>query len=233
MNWAETRAREVINRVEPDVRVAARGGTGSTYEPLKRTFENAGFACIRHSFRMVIDLDTPPPVPQWPEGITVRTAVMGQDERAILQAQRDSFQDHFGFVEMPFEEELQRWLHDWQADGHFDPTLWFLALDGETIAGISLCSPYFAGHEGMGWLGTLGVTRPYRKRGIASALLDHTFNEFYQRGKKQVGLGVDASNLTGALRLYEGAGMHVALQFDLYEKELRPGRDITRQALDE
>ena len=59
----------------------------------------------------------------------------------------------------------------------------------------------------MGWVGTLGVRRPWRKRGIGLALLRHSFNEFYRRGKRKVGLGVDAQNLTGALRLYESAGM--------------------------
>jgi hypothetical protein len=47
------------------------------------------------------------------------------------------------------------------------------------------------------------------------------------------GLGVDAENLTGALRLYEKAGMHVHLVFDIFEKELRPGREISVQSLSE
>ena len=85
----------------------------------------------------------------------------------------------------------------------------------------------------MGWVGTLGVTRSYRRNGLGLALLQHSFNEFYKRGRKQVGLGVDAGSLTGAVRLYERAGMHVAVRFDLYEKELRAGRDITRQDLDQ
>ena len=57
------------------------------------------------------------------------------------------------------------------------------------------------------------------------ALLLHSFGEFYRRGIDKVGLGVDAQNLTGATRLYERAGMHVALQHDTYEKELRPGEE--------
>lgn len=59
----------------------------------------------------------------------------------------------------------------------------------------------------------------------------HFFNEFYRRGKRKVGLGVDAQNLTCALRLYENAGMHVHRAFDRYEKELRAGREISVQSL--
>ena len=83
----------------------------------------------------------------------------------------------------------------------------------------------------MGWVGTLGVRREWRKRGIGMSLLRHSFNEFYRRGKRKVGLGVDAQNLTGALRLYESAGMHVHQAFDQYEKELRPGVEISTQTL--
>ena len=58
-----------------------------------------------------------------------------------------------------------------------------------------------------------------------------TFGEFYRRRQKRVGLGVDASSLTGATRLYEKAGMHIARQYDTYEMELRPGRDIRKQGM--
>jgi ribosomal protein S18 acetylase RimI-like enzyme len=63
------------------------------------------------------------------------------------------------------------------------------------------------------------------------ALLQHSFAEFYRRGMRRVGLGVDAQNLTGALRLYERAGMHSdpARQHCIYEKELRPGIDLRKQ----
>lgn len=230
--WGEERAREAIARAPEGARVALRSPITNGYEPALHSLGEAGLSLVRHFLRMVIDLDEPPPAPEWPDGITVRSAIMGQDERAVLQAQRDSFQDHWGYVESPFEENLQSWLHHWQADGNFDPSLWFLAMDGDRIAGISLCAPHLTGHKDMGWVGTLGVTRPYRRRGLALALLRHSFQVLYQRGSRQVGLGVDASNLTGAVALYKKAGMRIALQFDMYEKELRPGVDITRQTVE-
>jgi ribosomal protein S18 acetylase RimI-like enzyme len=106
-------------------------------------------------------------------------------------------------------------------------------MDGDQIAGINLCRSHWIDDPDTGWVGTLGVRRPWRKRGIGLALLRHAFNEFYRRGKRKVGLGVDAQNLTGALRLYEGAGMHVHQASDLYEKELRPGREISVESLAE
>ena len=69
--------------------------------------------------------------------------------------------------------------------------------------------------------------------GYWAGLLRHAFGEYYRRGYKGVALGVDAENLTGALRLYKKAGMYVHRQFDLYEKELRPGREVSVQGLAE
>ena len=66
---------------------------------------------------------------------------------------------------------------------------------------------------------------------IALALLQHVFGEFYKRKGYKVGLGVDGQSLTGATRLYEKAGMHIFRQLDAYEKVLRPGQDISTQAL--
>jgi mycothiol synthase len=77
----------------------------------------------------------------------------------------------------------------------------------------------------------LGVRRAWRKRGLGSALLKHAFVAFHADGKKRAGLGVDASSLTGALKLYEGAGMRIQRQFNMYEKEMRPGRELAVESL--
>jgi mycothiol synthase len=172
------------------------------------------------------------PEAELPEGITLRTYHPEFDAEAVYRAQNDSFRDHFGFVEAPFEEGLKRFKHFWE-DESSDPTLLFLAMDGDEIAGINLCRPHSFEDPEMGWVGTLGVRRPWRKHGLGLALLRHSFNEFYRRGKRKVGLGVDAQNLTGALRLYEKAGMHVHQTFDQYEKELRPGTEISVESLSE
>ncbi len=198
---------------------------------------------------MVIDLDGDLPDPEWPEGIRVRTMRAGE-EADVLHAVRDSFKDHFGFVELPFEQEYERWMHMIEHDVNYDPSLWFLAVDGDdiagdhivganiagaNIAGISLC--WLRSHDDpdLGWVGTLGVRRPWRRRGLGLALLQHSFIELHRRGQPRVGLGVDAESLTGATRLYLKAGMHPdpRHQFSLYEKELRPGIDLSTQSLDD
>jgi GNAT superfamily N-acetyltransferase len=143
----------------------------------------------------------------------------------------ESFSDHFGHVDTPFEEGFQRFKHMMTNYEGFDPTLWFLAMNGDHIVGVSLCRQHGYDNPEVGWVNTLGVRRPWRKHGIGLALLRHSFCELYCRGRRMAGLGVDAQNLTGALRLYENAGMHVHQAFDQFEKEIRPGREISVQSL--
>jgi mycothiol synthase len=230
MQWAEQRALQALPNVPAELRFAPRVSTYREAHRAKKLFEDLGYQQVRSFYNMLIEMDAPVPEPEFPLGITLRTYNKGTDAEAVFRAQTDSFRDHYGFVEQPFEEGLKRWIHFWENESS-DPTLLFIAMDEDQIAGINLCRPQSFDDPEMGWVGVLGVRRAWRKRGLGLALLRHSFNEFYRRGKRKVGLGVDAENLTGALRLYENAGMHVHQTFDQYEKELRPGTEISTQTL--
>ncbi len=231
LQWGEQRALQALERVPDGLRFAPRVGIHRQAEKSKRLFEDMGYSYIRSSYRMMIEMDGPVPEPVWPEGITIRTFNRETDAEAVYRADVESFRDHFGFQEQPFEEGFKRFQYFELEYEDFDPTLLFLAMDGDEIAGINICRPHDFEDPDLGWVGTLGVRRNWRKRGIGLALLRHSFNEFYRRGKRKVGLSVDAQNLTGALRLYENAGMHVYSAFFLYEKELRAGTEISVQSL--
>jgi GNAT superfamily N-acetyltransferase len=233
MAWAEARARQAIDRVAPDLRVAMGAGTPSTYTPAHRLLEDCGMEKIRSFFTMEIEMGGLTFQPQWPEGITIRTYDgTDKDLREIVESVSDAFTDHWGFVKQSVEENVRRWRHFTDNDPEFDPGLWFVVMDGDEIAGMSLCYSKTTHDPQMGWVGTLGVRRPWRRKGLALALLLHSFAAFQKIGKQRAGLGVDASSLTGATRLYEKGGMHVARQFDRYEKVLRPGRDISTQSVE-
>jgi mycothiol synthase len=189
-------------------------------------------ALVRHSWMMVIDLEQEPPPPHWPQNIVVRTFQDSPDVRAVYRAVHDAFQDHWGYVDRPEEEGVQRLEHTIAHDKTFDPALWYLAMDGEEIAGMALCRAQTGEDPSMAWVETLGVRRPWRCQGLGLSLLHHVFGEFYRRGRQHVGLGVDAGSLTGATRLYLKAGMHAVTQASNYEIELRPGKELARQSLD-
>ena len=171
-----------------------------------------GYRVIRHGFRMEIDLDGPLVEPQWPEGIAVRTFQDG-DEQGVYEAHMESFADTWMFWRTPFDE----WTHWFLKDPAFDPSLWFLAEANEELVGVALTRPSESEPD-TGWIRVLGVVPAHRRRGLAQALLHRAFAEFASRGFKRVGLGVDAENPTGAVRLYERAGMHVARVNLQYER---------------
>ncbi len=229
--WAEERGRQAILKAPAGTRVALLQERLSTHEAAQELLSKQGYRSVRHSFRMVIEMNGPPPEPVVPDGITIRCFVRDQDLRPLILADRETFQDHWGYVEHPLEEAYQEWVHWIDNNPDYDASLWFLAMDGEEITGMSLCCPKTAEDPGMGWVDSLGVRRPWRRRGLALALLHHSFGEFYRRGKRKVGLEVDAQSLTGATHLYEKAGMHVDRQHVMYEKELHPGEDLSTQSL--
>ena len=229
--WAEMRAQRALAELAPDLRFAPQVGTYQKAEAAKKLFIDLGYKYIRSGYTMRIDMDVSPIASVFPKGITLRTFNPEADLKMVYRAVNESFSDHYGHVEAPFEEGLQRFKHFMTGYEGFDPTMWFLAMDGEEIAGICLCREKGYDNPNVGWVNTLGVCRAWRKRGIGLALLRYAFGELYRRGQRKAGLGVDAQNLTGALRLYENVGMYVYMAFDRYEKELRPGQEISVQSL--
>ncbi len=230
--WAEERAKRVFERLDPGVKVAMRCHTSSVIESSQQSLLRAGFKMIRHGFRMRIEMKEMPPEPVWPEGIQLKPYDPDSDARRVYETDEEAFQDHFGFVKEDPEKGFERFMHHFTGDDSYDPSLWFLAVEGEEIVGICICRRTSPDDRGAGYVSSLGVKRPWRRRGVAQALLRHAFREFYRRGKQMVDLGVDAESLTGATDLYKKVGMFVVRQYDLYEKILRPGKDISITDLD-
>jgi mycothiol synthase len=177
--------------------------------------EGRGYREVRRFYRMAISLDGPPPEPEWPEGIEVST-FDPSEAREVHAALEEAFADEWDHTPEPFERFVARRLESQR----FDPTLWSVARDGGEIAGVLVAD--WKRHGPAGWIASLGVRRPWRRRGLGLALLRRALGEFERRGERHVQLGVDAENPTGATRLYERAGMRVAFEAILFEKTLEP-----------
>ena len=213
----EARGREHVPLAPAGARVVINNGINGRNERARRLLEGEGYAPERYIWRMSADLDDVPP-PSWPAGIDVRATASPADERAAHAAFEEAFADHWGHVPAGFEAWQRRVKGD-----RFDPGLWFLAVEGDEVAGVALCH-----RDGeTGWVDSLGVRPAWRRRGVGLALLRHAFGEFHRRCWRQAVLGVDAANETGATRLYEGAGMRVDRQYAIYQKELRLGNELT------
>lgn len=207
LEWVERRAQERKGEL-------LRFHTASVDKPLIKLLESRSYRLIRHFYRMRIDFRGELPEPQWPEGVTVRTATR-DDAQPAYEAHQESFEDHWEHARMPFEV----WEHHLLRESWFDPTLWFIVEQGVEIAAVAFCREHEA-EKGLGWVSVLGVRPKWRRQGLGRALLLQCFHAFRGRGFHAAALGVDADSLTGANRLYESAGMRVIRRSDVYEREL-------------
>jgi len=167
-----------------------------------------GYRDVRRFYDMAIQLERAPDVPDIPVD-----RFREEDARAFHAAIDEAFQDHWEHHSRTFEDWWERQMRS----PNFDTSLWFVVRDGDEIAAATRNE---ANRNGGGYIGAIGVRRPWRGKGYAKALLLHSFREFYERGISRVTLGVDAQNPTGATHLYERVGMHVEAENVVFEKPL-------------
>jgi len=228
--WGEACMRARLHEAPAGTRVSLLSNSISTHQTAFALLREQGYLHVRSFYNMHIDLASPPPVPVWPVDIHIRPLQPGE-EAALYAADQAAFQDHWGHIASTAETNFARWWQILQNKPYYDPSLIFCAMAGLQLAGFAICFPKDDEFPGMGWIDRLGVRRPWRRQGLGLALLRHCFGEFHRRGIMQAGLGVDATSLTSATQLYEKAGMYIFRQIDAYEKEVRPGRDLTTQTL--
>jgi mycothiol synthase len=182
----------------------------------RAALERRGYELVRHSFTMEITLPDELEQPAWPEGMRPRTFDLERDDETVWAAVQEAFADHWEFHPVTFET----WQEFRVADSRFAPELSWLVEDGRELAAVSLNAWYFSGDPQFGWISTLAVRRRWRRRGLGLALLLQSFAGFAARGATRVGLGVDAENTTGAVRLYERAGMRPVRRQDSWFRTL-------------
>jgi mycothiol synthase len=175
-------------------------------------FTGRGWKHERVFLRMAADLRGDERHPEPPAGFVLRQFRL-EDARAFHAANEEAFADHWNHRAEDFDEYNRRAI---DADD-FDPTLWWVVEDGDEIAAVIRCT---AKRFGVGWVNSVGVRPPWRRRGLGELLLRTAFAEFARRGERRVALGVDAQNATGATRLYDRVGMHVVFHANVFRKEL-------------
>lgn len=177
-----------------------------------------GFEPVRWFFEMTRDLAQPIPAVEMPDGLEIRPTT-DDNIRQVWRADVEAFKDHWG----GFDDSDER-LKAWMESPTFDPTLWIIAWDGDEVAGgiVNSISPEENAAIGVqrGWLNSVFTRRPWRKRGLANALIARSLMAIKERGMDYGVLGVDAANPTGALGLYERNGFTVLERSTAWRKPL-------------
>jgi ribosomal protein S18 acetylase RimI-like enzyme len=216
--WAEEHLREIAALRQSGGVHVFRSFAAETEAGTIALLSAAGYEPVRYHFEMVRPLAEPIPDLPLPAGLEVRSVEPAQ-YRQVFAALDEAFRDLWSHSEWT-EVDYQRWIND----PNFQPQLWQVAWAGDEVAGLVLNSidpEYNVEFKRLrGWTDPIGVRRPWRKQGLGRALVARSLRLLQERGMTEAGLGVDAQNPNGALRLYEGLGFHATRQFTTFEKPL-------------
>lgn len=181
--------------------------------PLCDAVRRNGFSLDREVLRMWRLLDGDLPVPDWADGVTVRTYT-DADAVRVHELLDEGYAD---WDRSYVARSHEGWLSFMTMHADFDPAMWFLVeRDGELVA----CSLHWHERQGRGWVKDIIVRTSERGRGLGTSLLQHAFCAYAQRGADRVGLKVDSTNPTGALRLYERLGFVTDQRLEIWQKAL-------------
>ena len=210
--WQYERVRQLHADIAPSQHWHVETGASVGDKAAIRLFERFGFGPVRYFFEMVASLHDQQPEMALPDGLV---AVPYTPELAypLYEAHMEAFSDHWGFQRRPFE----KWVIGTVESEEIRPDLSRIAFDGDQIAGYVLA---YNNVEGREYIGQVGTRRPWRKRGLASALISASLAAGVADGKSSASLGVDADSPTGAVGVYERLGFEVKHKFVSYRRSV-------------
>jgi mycothiol synthase len=220
---------DVEDRARRDGRTSVRLEAGAYRAHTDRAGELValGFSHERTFFRMARPVDPDEQFAAPPAGIRIRPGGDTEDDRRVAhQILETAFADHFNHHARTFDE----WWTDQRGHAGVDLAHWRLAeLDGVPVGACTVTDRYLEHNDG--YVGSLGVLREGRGRGVAKALLAEAFAFYRDAGRSRVLLHVDADSPTGATRLYESVGMTQDLALDFFATEHRVPADADNTEL--
>lgn len=182
--------------------------------------ESAGYEPFRRFFSMLRpDLESIPDAPL-PDGLEIRPIPRdGALPRQVFDAASEAFRDHFGWV-----DEGDEAFAGFIGDPATDPGLWLVAFEGDEVAGAVMNGIHRQSDSSAaeGWLDSVFTRRPWRRRGLARALIVRSLALLRDRGLPSAALGVDAENANQALGLYESCGFRVASSTTAFRTAVGP-----------
>jgi GNAT superfamily N-acetyltransferase len=218
LRYNQRRIREIATGHPPEAKKMFESFATSLQEGTRTLLEGDGYQPVRRFYLMVRPNLADIPDLALPDGLETRPA-RPEHYRTVWDASQEAFRDHWGYSE-PHEADYQGWLDSRE----FQPDLWQVAWDGNQVAGMIL---NYINHEEneeyahkRGYTEGISVRRPWRRRGLARALLAHSLKMHRDLGMTEAALGVDTESLSGANLLYESMGFRPVRVHVTYRKLL-------------
>ncbi|MBK8781830.1 MAG: GNAT family N-acetyltransferase [Anaerolineales bacterium] len=218
LQWVEDRLREIASSHASEREKCFQTFAEEAQVGMSAMLEKSGYQPVRYFYTMLRpSMDNIPDFPL-PHGLEVRP-VLPEQYRAIWDADMEAFQDHWGFS-APTEEDYQSWL----TGNTFQPHLWKIAWDVATDQVAGQVKTFIRVEENKkferkrGYTEFISVRRPWRKKGLARALIVQSLLAQKEAGMTESALGVDTENLSGATHVYEDCGFQVVKRNTVYRK---------------
>jgi mycothiol synthase len=217
LHWTEARAGDVARVDGRPPRRALSSWPDEQQVGATTLYETEGYAIVRYGFLMVRDLADPVAPAALPDGLEIRP-VAETDHRRIWDADTEAFRDHWNTGERTDDD-----FASWFDKPELDTGLWRVAWDGDEVAGSVMAFIWPKENEVLGtkrgWLEHVSVRRPWRRRGLAGALIAESLHALRAAGMTEAALGVDAENPSGAVHMYEAVGFSRERTGVAYRKE--------------
>ena len=218
LRWQEKRSRDRIAAEPPIGQVTLMSWPDETQAGALALLAREGYAQVRFGHMMLRDLAGPIPEAALPAPLEIRP-VREADHRRIFEAENEAFRDHWNHREQEEVDFVKTF-----SDPDIDTSLWRIAWDGDEVAAVVMNFIFPEENEQLGikrgWLERISTRRPWRRRGVAKALIVSSLQAFRERGLTDAALGVDSENPNGALALYERLGFRKYQTGIAHRKEL-------------
>ena len=218
--WVENRIAEKDTDMASPTRVIQTAGPDSNLG-LVALLKASGYEPVRYEYSMVNTDLVHAPNFEVPAGFEIR-AVTRANLREIWLAGVEAFADHWG-ASVETETSFDRWI----SDPLVKPENFSVAYHIDTNQVASQVHGYLNDSENAlynrkrGWTEDISTRRPYRRLGLARALICHSIRKFRDLGMTETALTVDTENLTGALKVYEACGYRVVKRDTTWSKTCR------------
>jgi GNAT superfamily N-acetyltransferase len=218
LRWSEDRRQDVAVGHPTDLEKLAHVWTTDGETGAIVLYTDFGYRVARTLVEMVRPIADPPADTRLPEGLEIRP-IAPRHYRAVWDAWEEAYRDHWGYAPRT-ESDYESWL----GSRLFQPDLWKVAFDGDRIAGMVL---NYVDDRRNDWAGVrrgytqnVFVLHPWRRRGLARALLAESIGMFSDMDMEETLLGVDSESPSGADRLYESFGYRPARRHLVYRRPL-------------
>ena len=180
--------------------------------------DRGGYRAVRWSHRMTRDLDEPIPHRPLPAGFEIRP-VTPANGMQVMRAYDEAMRDSREYGGMPDEVLAQMLERQQSMVPH-----WVVAWHGEEVVSGVLGWVDEAENEAKGrrrgYVERIFTRRPWRRRGIAGALICQDLRNLRDRGMREGAMAFDADNPSGAGSLYAALGFRRHSGFATYRRTL-------------